>query len=90
MTYPKGRPGLGPMKPIYLIRGWFWRRYWAGILAGIALTSAIVLFVIVVIVTIGRPTHDSGLTQDHKIQQLQQRVDSISLRLDEMEKKNGK
>lgn len=90
MTYPKGQPGLGPMKAIYLIRGWFWRRYWSLILGITALTSATILLVIVVILTIGRPPPDSGLTQDQKIQQLQQRVDSISLRLDEMEKKNGK
>lgn len=87
---------LGPMKPIYLVRGWYWRRYWSQWATSLIAIAVVVICIFLMIALITgnfetRRHRDHRLIQEQAIliQELQHRVDSLSLRLDEVAPRNG-
>jgi hypothetical protein len=77
---------LGPMKLVYLIRGWYWKRYWSQWLAGIIILSTTLLVILTVVGLATGRFQGRNERQDTRIEQLEQRVDSLSLQIEELKK----
>lgn len=78
------------MKAVYLIRGWYWKRYWSSwVMTIVPILAFLGLVVLLVMIVFGsHETRDDRIRkQGQQIAELQQRVDSLSLQFNELKKK---
>lgn len=78
------------MKAVYLIRGWYWKRYWSSwVMAIVPILAFLGLVVLLIMIVFGsHETRDDRIRkQGQQIAELQQRVDSLSLQFNELKKK---